>query len=35
MEVAAGLIKLHYDLMDSITAPNGNVVAQLLLDLKV
>jgi len=47
MEVAAGLIKLnpdsnskaidkyHYELMASITAPNGNIVAKPLLDLKV
>jgi hypothetical protein len=27
--------KYHYELMASITAPNGNVAAKLLLDLKV
>jgi hypothetical protein len=27
--------RYHYDLMDSITVPNGNIAAKLLLDLKV
>jgi hypothetical protein len=27
--------KYHYDLMASITAPDGNMVAKPLLDLKV
>ena len=27
--------RYHYDLMDSITAPNGNIAAKPLLDLKV
>jgi hypothetical protein len=27
--------RYHYDLMDSITAPGGNIVAKPLLDLKV
>ena len=27
--------KYHYELMASITAPNGNIVAKQLLDLKV
>lgn len=27
--------KYHYELMASITAPNGNIVAKPLLDLKV
>jgi Family of unknown function (DUF6176) len=27
--------RYHYNLMDSITAPDGNVAAKLLLDLKV
>ena len=27
--------KYHYEMMDAVTAPNGNIPAKLLLDLKV